>query len=765
LNRFSALNILALIVVSAFFFCTNVCFSQEVEQDLCRYIPVIKEAYVTKVMLQEISSNEEVVKHFRDEVVKLKLENPDNIAIFAEDVLSRYGGLQIHKYIEAVSNFQEYMDEAAVTRIFGRGRANLRLRSESFSAEIIHEFINLLKDGKHGKLSIFLDAIEAEETKTGQNAFRIHLRSLRDALSHAVVHENVDKEFASSLLKRIIKLKNRCDLNINEFRENISAQFLNYDSVQVMSLITRIAANEISDLPSSLLRTRKVDINRASREEIMAIPGLKASVAREVVRFRESNGMFSSVRDLAKPGTIDKKSLRLLGLNAFAGDFIRPKKPWTVMVYVAADCDLEIMGLTQLNALERVGSTDNVNIVLQMDRVKKDVIADPNMRMLRKTWMDGNWVTSRRYYVEKDSDPTYVASSVIEKLGEVNTASPETLEDFGTYAVEHFPAEHFCLIVFGHGGGYNGVLPDANPDDIISIPDFGRAVKKIASGADSGKLDLLLFDSCLMSTLEVAWELEPSVNYMFATENRNFVPDSLNERFLRFLNENVGQLDPRGAAIEYLKIYVSSVKEWLKLSESFMPPTAFTATVLNLKRLSPVISELDTISRRVLESRENQKFFDSIFTDLLYMEQQPVEGFALNFAHFNPWGYDVVNVAAALKNSPDQALAESGRSLSEIFSYPEDLGNSNQIVLDFPETSPLVAEFHNELMPSARGLYLYSFTPQTIRNYSKNASFELTPAAQAAILKSFERFHNYFKLRLSRDTSYDELLKAVNGVN
>lgn len=764
MNKFSTLKILALLIVIAVFCSPTVGFSQEEDQDLCRYIPVIKKAYITKVMLQEISSNEEVVRHFRDEVLKLKLEDPANIAIFAEDILSRHGGVQVHKYVEAVSNFQKYMDEAAVTRIFSRGRANLRLKSESFSAEIIHEFIGFLKNGEHERLSIFLDSIEAEETKTGQNAFRIHLRSLRDALSHAVVHEDVDNQFASTLLKRIIKLKNRCDLNINEFREGITGQLLNYDSIQIMSLITRIASTEISDLPSSLLRTRKIDINRASRDDLMEIPGLRASVVREVVRFRENKGMFSSVAGLSKLGTIDKKSLRLLQLNTFAGDFIRPRKPWTVMVYVAADSDLEILGLTQLNALEKIGSTDNVNIVLQIDRVKKDDIADPNMRMLRKTWMDGNWVTSRRYYVEKDDDPTFVASSVIEKLGEVNSASPKTLEEFGTYAVKHFPAEHFCLIVFGHGGGYNGVLPDENPDGIISIPDFGRAVKEISKGADSGKLDLLLFDSCLMSTLEVAWELEPSVDYMFATENRHFVPDSLNGKFLEWLNENFDKSDPRAAATEYLKLYVSGVTEWLKLSESFMPPTGFTATILNLNRLSPVISELDTLSRRILEKEENQMFFDNMFKELLYMEQQPVEGFVLNFSNFNPWGHDVINVADALKNCPDRDLAESGRSLSELFSYPEDLQDSYDVVLDFPETSPLVAEFHNELMPTARGLYLYSFTPQTIRNYSRNAGFELTPKVQSAILKSFERFENYFDLRICRDTAYDEMLKRINDV-
>ena len=41
-----------------------------------------------------------------------------------------------------------------------------------------------------------------------------------------------------------------------------------------------------------------------------------------------------------------------------------PVKQWTVMVYMSADNNLEPDGIHDLNEMESVGSTDDVNIVV-----------------------------------------------------------------------------------------------------------------------------------------------------------------------------------------------------------------------------------------------------------------------------------------------------------------------------------------------------------------------------------------------------------------
>lgn len=52
-----------------------------------------------------------------------------------------------------------------------------------------------------------------------------------------------------------------------------------------------------------------IDINRASVEELTAIPGIGKSLAQRIVDFRDENGPFKRVEDLLKIRGIGEKSL------------------------------------------------------------------------------------------------------------------------------------------------------------------------------------------------------------------------------------------------------------------------------------------------------------------------------------------------------------------------------------------------------------------------------------------------------------------------
>ena len=58
---------------------------------------------------------------------------------------------------------------------------------------------------------------------------------------------------------------------------------------------------------------------------------------------------------------------------ACAGGACRPppRKPWTVMVWMAGDNDLESFGDQDLAEMKRVGSTDDVNVVVQFDSMQR----------------------------------------------------------------------------------------------------------------------------------------------------------------------------------------------------------------------------------------------------------------------------------------------------------------------------------------------------------------------------------------------------------
>ena len=118
---------------------------------------------------------------------------------------------------------------------------------------------------------------------------------------------------------------------------------------------------------------------------------------------------------------------------------------WLVMLYQDADDQiLEKDIYIDLNEAERVGSSDNVQIVAQIDRFRGGFSAD------------GDWTSARRYYVTRDDDLTRIGSQLVSDLGEVDMGSGDSLVDFITWAAATFPADRYILIMSDHGLGWPG---------------------------------------------------------------------------------------------------------------------------------------------------------------------------------------------------------------------------------------------------------------------------------------------------------------------
>ncbi|HSL27785.1 MAG TPA: hypothetical protein VK900_01195, partial [Anaerolineales bacterium] len=102
---------------------------------------------------------------------------------------------------------------------------------------------------------------------------------------------------------------------------------------------------------------------------------------------------------------------------------------WTVIVYSAADDEvLEESMWFDVNEMEVVGSTPQVNVVVQLDRYAGAFTGD------------GDWTDARRYLIQQDNDLSSITSPVVQSLGEVDTGDPQTLIDFVTWAIQNYPA-------------------------------------------------------------------------------------------------------------------------------------------------------------------------------------------------------------------------------------------------------------------------------------------------------------------------------------
>jgi len=194
---------------------------------------------------------------------------------------------------------------------------------------------------------------------------------------------------------------------------------------------------------------------------------------------------------------------------------------WLVMLYQDADDKiLEQDIYVDLNEAERVGSTDNVHIVAQIDRYAGGYAED------------GNWTNARRYYVTQDDDLTRVGSQLVADLDEPNMADGDTLVDFVTWAVETFPSDRLVLIMSDHGMGWPGGWSDPAPatrgdsstplssalGNHLYLDELDGALSAIRERAGVEVFDLIGLDACLMGQIEVYSAVAPHARYAVASE-------------------------------------------------------------------------------------------------------------------------------------------------------------------------------------------------------------------------------------------------------
>lgn len=195
---------------------------------------------------------------------------------------------------------------------------------------------------------------------------------------------------------------------------------------------------------------------------------------------------------------------------------------WLVMNYQDADDQvLEQDIFIDLNEMERIGSTEDVRIVTQIDRYRGGFSGD------------GDWRSARRYLVLYDDDLNAIGSELVEDLGEVNMADGNSLVDFVSWAVNTYPSDHYVLILSDHGMGWPGGWTDPAPggrdsgsaplvqqlpDDAIYLSELDQALADIQANTGIQKFDLIGMDACLMSQLEVYAALQPYADYAVASE-------------------------------------------------------------------------------------------------------------------------------------------------------------------------------------------------------------------------------------------------------
>lgn len=217
------------------------------------------------------------------------------------------------------------------------------------------------------------------------------------------------------------------------------------------------------------------------------------------------------------------------------------KAKWTFLVFMAGDNSLSSAGDKDLYEMRIVGSTPDVNIIVEFDNAGK--------------------LGTRRFCIAKDGQKEYMR-----KLAETDCGDPKTLVNFIQWAAKKYPAEHYVLDLWSHGSAWEPAeidrvarsvgAPQYTPKEAVqrstspvaqsffrstleTIFRLNKAERAICFDDGSGHsldtielgnvlkrtteilgqpVDILGMDACLMSNIEVAYQARPYVKYIVGSE-------------------------------------------------------------------------------------------------------------------------------------------------------------------------------------------------------------------------------------------------------
>lgn len=323
-------------------------------------------------------------------------------------------------------------------------------------------------------------------------------------------------------------------------------------------------------------------------------------------------------------------------------------RKWTVLAWLAGDNNLEPNAFTDIKEMKRVGSNDDIDIVVQLDTMHDN--------------------KTRRYHLSKGTD---LAKDLVEELGETNTGDPQVAIDFLTWGMAKYPAERTLAVLWNHGGGIDeadvfrratargvpvlarrspnadgGLVPsrartivssrhrhalfhtmidaalerriiaiDDTSRDFLDNAELRKVLEQVTSKAGR-KIDLLGFDACLMNMVEIAYELHPFADYIVGSEETEPGEGWPYDRILTDLVQN-----PKMSARE---LGGAVVKRYLG---SYGDRDEVTQSLLDLSKVEAVASAVDAWARALGKAIADGSEYAAFTKGLLAAQSYAVHDF------------------------------------------------------------------------------------------------------------------------------------------
>jgi hypothetical protein len=310
-------------------------------------------------------------------------------------------------------------------------------------------------------------------------------------------------------------------------------------------------------------------------------------------------------------------------------------RKWTIMIYLAGDNNLEAYSLKDLSEMRKVGSSADVAIVAQLDRMSDQI--------------------TRRYFIT--SDQSLEAICMVE-LEEINTGDPKALLDFIIWATQTYPAERYALVLWNHGSGWkdediykiaqrnqvaekvtrgqirgltvgktsralfhssveNLVTDFVNGERAILFDDSSadfldnielRAVLRQAVEHIGRPLDLIGFDACLMNMIEVGYQIRDLCHVMVGSQEVEPGDGWPYDMVLAGL-ANDPDMTPEDLGRFIVEVYINFYR-------TQFPHLPVTQSAILLSRINNMVEVLDNLSQFLKNSLSSREALGLVFSSL-----------------------------------------------------------------------------------------------------------------------------------------------------
>ena len=175
-----------------------------------------------------------------------------------------------------------------------------------------------------------------------------------------------------------------------------------------------------------------------------------------------------------------------------------------VLIYVAADNNLESAALSDLIEMQRANLDAGVEVYVMVDRCNGYATGQ------------GNWTDTRVGKITHNTGSNIVVDWT--SWGELNVGSAATLTRFLNWGHSQANADKYAVIMWDHGGAMQGGMSDyASNDDMLSMQEMRNGFMN-ANASFRSKLEVVGFDACLMGAAEVVEMFNGIADYVVASE-------------------------------------------------------------------------------------------------------------------------------------------------------------------------------------------------------------------------------------------------------